>query len=59
LRGTFAFTNKTPVGTYRALGCSRNFFSERLDIAVDLGIDPAEIRRRNLIPHRHAVSREN
>jgi carbon-monoxide dehydrogenase large subunit len=46
-------TNKTPVGTYRAPGMfEANFFSERLlDIAaVDLGIDPAEIRRRNLIP---------
>jgi aerobic carbon-monoxide dehydrogenase large subunit len=46
-------TNKTPTGTYRGPGMfEANFFSERLlDIAAaDLGIDPAEIRRRNLVP---------
>ena len=46
-------TNKTPVGTYRAPGqYESGFFRERLiDIAAaDLGIDPAEMRRRNLLP---------
>jgi len=45
-------TNKTPVGTYRGPGrFEANFFRERLldMVAVDLGIDRAEIRRRNLI----------
>jgi aerobic carbon-monoxide dehydrogenase large subunit len=45
-------TNKTPVGTYRAPGrFEANFFRERLmDMAaVDLGIDAADFRRRNLI----------
>lgn len=45
-------TNKTPVGTYRGPGrFEANFFRERLVdmIATDLGIDPAEIRRKNLI----------
>jgi len=45
-------TNKTPVGTYRGPGrFEANFFRERLiDMAArDLGLDPAEIRRRNLI----------
>lgn len=45
-------TNKTPVGTYRAPGrFEANFFRERLfDMAAaDLGIDPAEFRRHNLI----------
>jgi aerobic carbon-monoxide dehydrogenase large subunit len=45
-------TNKTPVGTYRGPGrFEANFFRERLldMVATDLGIDRAEIRRRNLI----------
>jgi aerobic carbon-monoxide dehydrogenase large subunit len=45
-------TSKTPVGTYRAPGrFESNFFRERLiDMAArDLGIDPLEMRRRNLI----------
>ncbi len=45
-------TSKTPVGTYRGPGrFEANFFRERLIdmIAADLGIDAAEIRRKNLI----------
>lgn len=45
-------TSKTPVGTYRGPGrFEANFFRERLIdmVAADLGIDVAEIRRRNLI----------
>jgi carbon-monoxide dehydrogenase large subunit len=45
-------TSKTPVGTYRAPGrFEANFFRERLfDMAAhDLGIDPIEFRRKNLI----------
>src|SRR6476659_5248414 len=45
-------SNKTPSGTYRGPGrVEANFFRERLiDIAAnDLGIDPAEIRRRNFV----------
>jgi carbon-monoxide dehydrogenase large subunit len=45
-------TSKTPVGTYRGPGrFEANFFRERLiDMAaMDLGIDVAEIRRKNLI----------
>jgi carbon-monoxide dehydrogenase large subunit len=45
-------SNKTPSGTYRGPGrVEANFFRERLiDIAAaGLGLDPAEIRRRNLI----------
>ena len=45
-------TNKTPTGTYRGPGrFEANFFRERLlDLmAGDLGLDPAELRRRNLI----------
>jgi len=45
-------TSKTPVGTYRAPGrFESNFFRERLiDMAArDLGIDPIDMRRRNLI----------
>jgi carbon-monoxide dehydrogenase large subunit len=45
-------TSKTPTGTYRGPGrFEASFFCERLfDMAAqDLGIDPAEFRRRNLL----------
>jgi carbon-monoxide dehydrogenase large subunit len=45
-------TNKTPAGTYRGPGrFEANFFRERmLDLmAADLGLDPAEVRLRNLL----------
>ncbi len=48
-------SNKTPSGTYRGPGrVEANFFRERLiDIAAaDLGIDPADIRRRNFVTTR-------
>jgi CO/xanthine dehydrogenase Mo-binding subunit len=47
-------TNKTPVGTYRSPGrYEANFVRERLldMIAHRLQIDPADVRRRNLIRH--------
>jgi aerobic carbon-monoxide dehydrogenase large subunit len=46
-------TNKVPFGAYRAFGMQRAaFVTERLmDIgAARLGLDPAEIRRRNYVP---------
>jgi carbon-monoxide dehydrogenase large subunit len=49
---TALLTNKTPSGTYRAPGrYEASFFCERLiELAAgDLGIDGAEMRRRNLI----------
>ena len=45
-------TSKTPVGTLRAPGrFEANFFRERLldMVANDLGLDPADFRRKNLI----------
>jgi aerobic carbon-monoxide dehydrogenase large subunit len=45
-------TNKTPSGTYRGPGrFETDFFRERLFdlVAGDLGIDPIEFRRRNLL----------
>jgi carbon-monoxide dehydrogenase large subunit len=45
-------TSKTPIGTYRAPGrFEANFFRERLldMVATDLGIEPMEFRRKNLI----------
>jgi carbon-monoxide dehydrogenase large subunit len=45
-------SNKTPSGTYRAPGrFESDFFRERMiDLAArDLGIDPIEMRRRNLV----------
>lgn len=47
-------TNKTPVGTYRSPGrYEANFVRERLVdmIAHRLKLDPAEVRRKNLIRH--------
>lgn len=47
------FTNKTPVGSYRGPGrVESTFVRERVVdlVARDLGLDVAEIRRRNLIP---------
>jgi carbon-monoxide dehydrogenase large subunit len=47
-----ALTNKTPIGTYRGPGrFEGEFFRERLfDMAArDLGLDPVEFRRRNLV----------
>jgi len=49
---TLLVTNKTPVGTYRGPGrFEADFFRERMiDIAArDLGLDPVEMRRRNLL----------
>jgi carbon-monoxide dehydrogenase large subunit len=46
-------TNKPPIGAYRGVGMTMAaFVMERtLDLLADrLGLDPAEIRRRNLIP---------
>lgn len=45
-------TNKTPTGTYRAPGMfEANFARERIldRLAVKMGVDPAELRRKNLI----------
>ena len=55
LHSEVLFTNKTACGTLRAPGrFESNFFCERLlDMAArDLGIDPVEIRRRNLLTDR-------
>jgi CO/xanthine dehydrogenase Mo-binding subunit len=51
--GHVRLTNKTPAGTYRAPGrFEGTFVRERLVdvVAGRLGLDPAEARRRNLIP---------
>jgi carbon-monoxide dehydrogenase large subunit len=50
--GRVRLTNKTPCGTYRSPGrFEGSFVRERLvdAIAAQLGIDPIEVRRRNLI----------
>lgn len=56
-------TNKTPVGTFRAPGRFQNNFvrEHALDVAATrLGIDPVELRRRNLLdaaelPHQRPL----
>jgi carbon-monoxide dehydrogenase large subunit len=48
-----AFTNTVPTDAYRGAGRPENtYMIERLVdcVAHDLGLDPAEIRRRNLVP---------
>lgn len=58
-----ALTNKTPCGTYRAPGRYEGTFAREhlLDVAATrLGIDPVDLRRRNLltaaeIPHRREL----
>ncbi|MEC7491194.1 MAG: xanthine dehydrogenase family protein molybdopterin-binding subunit [Pseudomonadota bacterium] len=52
-QGRVRLTNKTPCGTYRSPGRYESTFArERLVdlIAHRMGIDPIELRRRNLIP---------
>ena len=52
VESTMVVTNKAPIGTYRGPGrFEGNFFRERMmDMAAkDLGIDPVEFRRRNLV----------
>lgn len=52
LESTGVLTHRTPVGTYRGPGMTEAaFVRERLldTLAVKLGFDPVEIRRRNLI----------
>ena len=52
LKSHVMLTNKAPIGTYRGPGrFETDFFRERFfDIAAkDLGIDPVEFRRRNLV----------
>ncbi len=51
--GHVRLTNKTPGGTYRAPGrFESTFVRERLidAVAARLGLDPIEVRRRNLVP---------
>src|SRR5436305_1024319 len=50
--GHFRLTNKTPAATYRAPGRYEGSFVRELlmdEVAERLGLDPIEIRRRNLI----------
>lgn len=49
---TMVATNKAPCGSYRGMGVPAHYFviEQMLDIAAArLGIDPAELRRRNFI----------
>lgn len=51
--GTIVYTNKPPVSPYRGAGRPQGVFVvERLIAAVagELGIEPTEVRRRNLLP---------
>ncbi|GAA1782547.1 xanthine dehydrogenase family protein molybdopterin-binding subunit [Streptomonospora arabica] len=53
LRSRAVVTNKTPTGLNRGFGGQQLYFGlERLvdETAAQLGLDPAEMRRRNLVP---------
>ncbi|MGH3587591.1 MAG: xanthine dehydrogenase family protein molybdopterin-binding subunit, partial [Pseudonocardia sp.] len=53
LESTGVLSHRTPVGTYRGPGMTEAaFVRERLldTLAARLGVDPVEIRRRNLVP---------
>ncbi|HWH05039.1 MAG TPA: xanthine dehydrogenase family protein molybdopterin-binding subunit [Gaiellaceae bacterium] len=53
LEASAVLTNKTPAGTFRAPGVTEaTFVRERMidRAAAELGLDPAELRRRNLVP---------
>ena len=48
------FTNTTPTGPYRGAGRPEaTYYMERLVdlVALELGLDPAEVRRRNFVPN--------
>ncbi|NWF79743.1 MAG: molybdopterin-dependent oxidoreductase [Chloroflexi bacterium] len=53
LEATSVYTNTTPVAAYRGAGRPEAaYYIERLMdlVATELGLDPAEVRRRNFIP---------
>ncbi|MFI6833627.1 xanthine dehydrogenase family protein molybdopterin-binding subunit [Kribbella sp. NPDC050241] len=53
LESTGVLTNRTPVGTYRGPGMTEATYArERLldRLAAEVDLDPAELRRRNMIP---------
>ena len=53
---TGVFANTTPIGPYRGAGRPEGaYFCERLVdlVALETGIDPAEVRRRNFVPAAH------
>ncbi|MFN7105183.1 MAG: glyceraldehyde dehydrogenase subunit alpha, partial [Pyrobaculum sp.] len=60
VRVVAVLTNKTPLGAYRGAGRPEaTFFIERVidRVADELGLDPTEVRRRNLVrklPHTNA-----
>ena len=53
VRGTAVYTNTTPASSYRGFGAPQGALAGELnmDMAAErLGIDPLELRRRNLLP---------
>lgn len=53
IRARAVVTNKSPTGLNRGFGGQQLYFGlERLvdDVALECGLDPAEVRRRNLVP---------
>src|SRR5438445_1168956 len=59
LRGLEVSTNKTPVDAYRAPGATQAYFaleSAMDELAVKLGIDPIELRLRNVSREGHLAA---
>ena len=58
VRGVAAYTNTTPASSYRGFGAPQGALAGELnmDMAADrLGIDPVELRRRNLLAPRDTI----
>ncbi|RMH56615.1 MAG: carbon monoxide dehydrogenase [Candidatus Hydrogenedentota bacterium] len=52
LRARVVFTNSTPYGAFRGFGAPQSIFALELHldrVAHELGLDPAELRRRNFV----------
>ena len=58
IRGRSVYTNTSPASSYRGFGAPQGNFAGETNLnqaAEQLGIDPVEIRRRNLVRHGEAI----
>lgn len=60
VRGRSVYTNTSPASSYRGFGAPQGNFAGETNLnqaAEQLGLDPTEIRRRNLVRHGEAILR--
>ena len=58
VRGRSVYTNTSPASSYRGFGAPQGNFAGETNLdraAAELGLDGAEIRRRNLVRHGEAI----